>query len=155
MRLDEMATKAAFYRFGIESGIVSENEIRDWAFQIIEEMQEPPYEIIELSTCHGFGKLHDALSMVKGSANVQLAGKMLLCRLHKFVSPSAEEIRFVAVNAMKICRSTGLPEEIYYCFDAVEDNLFLAQYDKYGTIEECYQELLEVIKPFEEFVSET
>jgi hypothetical protein len=37
-----LATHAEFYRIGIQTGLVTQDEVRDWAMAVIDRLQEPP-----------------------------------------------------------------------------------------------------------------
>ena len=46
------ATICAYFQVGIEAGLVPYENSKDWAFSVIEQLDAPPIEIIEIATAN-------------------------------------------------------------------------------------------------------
>ena len=142
-----LATCAQFFRIGLEAGVCKPDVVRAWALSVIEKMDEPPGEIIEVSWNKPIPQLISDLNSVQGDANFEVAGRWLLyILLHKM---SGEALLWQTITAAKqVATSAGRSaesSELYYLFDAVEDELNLAEQGIYGTVTQCHMELKAIL----------
>jgi hypothetical protein len=131
------ATRAEYYRIGIETGLVAHEEVRDWAMGVIERMAEPPAEIIDVSWSRAQQSLEESLRAVPGERDQSQAGKLLLGLLRERHFDSKTDLTWCARKAMHVARAAELEEGIYYEFDALEDEIFLAKNNPGGDLEAC------------------
>lgn len=144
------ATIAAYFRFGVEAGLFDEEPIKAWAYSVIELRDAPPAEIIELATSHGRQQLFDNLNAIKGEPDIQLAGRWLLGALKTELAKDPSQLQAITRKALQVARSTKQPEDVYYRFDGIDDELFLALNNTYGTVEQCKIELEEALAEYNE-----
>jgi hypothetical protein len=142
------ATRAEYYRIGLETGLIAEDQIRDWAMSVIERTTEPPAEIIEVSwsrTRHG---LEENLRLISGERDRTLAGEWLLGLLREQHLEPETDLTWCAKKAMHISRAAGLRDDVYYEFDELEDDIFLAKNNPGGDLESCRQLLREALAKY-------
>ena len=129
------ATICTYFQVGIEAGLVPYENSKDWAFSVIEQLDAPPIEIIEIATANQRNASLEALHVVAGGADGPMAGRLLLQELlFQFKAGSIPAIHAVRM-AMRVVRATGMQDSIYYDFDILEDELVLVANDVYGTPE--------------------
>ncbi len=145
------ATVAAYFLYGAEAGMIEEEEIKEWAYSVVESREFPPVEIIELATSHGREQLFENLKAVHGEPDIQLAGRWLLGALRAELSKDPSRLQAITRKAIQVARSTKQPEEVYYRLDGIDDELFLALNNTYGRVEQCRTDLAEELAQYEEF----
>ncbi len=143
-----LATIADYYRIGLETGLLKPDDASVWATSVIAKMPEPPYEIIEVSWTKGLHSMLEALAAVVGERDKQLAGRWMLGYLRESMPDSDEHLHWVARRGMQIAKLADLGDEIYYQFDMIDDELFLAKYNTCGTVEECRANLQNVLNSY-------
>ena len=132
------ATIAYYFLCGIKHGLFEADCAKEWAFDVIAARDLPPIEIIELATAKTRDANFCALSEVRGDADKQAAGRWLLEVIRARISLGTKIDWQLLGCAMRIVRDTELPEEIYCDFDAVDDDLFLAEDQLFGvTLDTC------------------
>jgi hypothetical protein len=146
------ATIAAYYLYGLEAGMLSPQQVKDWAFSIIESNKHPPAEIIGIGMSGGLPELIENLNAVPGKRDVQLAGRWLLCVLRGELAINPAMGSRIAKQAMQVARSTDLPDELY-TFDSIDDMFSLAETKTYGTMEQCHEELARALAKYQVDVS--
>lgn len=138
-----LATCAQFFRIGLEAGVCKPDVVRAWALSVIEKMDEPPGEIIEVSWNKPIPQLISDLNSVQGDANFEIAGQWLLyILLHEM--PDEARLWQTIAAAKQVAMSTGRSAEsteLYCLLDSIEDELNLAEQEIYGTVAECRMEL--------------
>lgn len=142
-----LATCAQFFRIGLEAGVCKPDVVRTWALSVIEKMDEPPSEIIEVSWNKPVPQLISDLHSVQGDANIEIAGRWLLyILLHEM--PDEELLWRTITAAKQVAMSAGRSAEnteLYCLFDSIEDELNLAEQGIYGTVAECRMELRAIL----------
>ncbi len=150
------ATIAAYYLYGLEAGIVTLQQTKDWAFSIVESMDSPPGEVIDVALSNGLNEINEKLNAVSGERDVRLAGKWLLNALSKKLHSNAVNVERIAKQAMQVTRSTALGDDEYYIFDSIDDSLSLARSGTYGSVEGCRIELENALSAYQDgFNAET
>ena len=145
------ATVAAYFRYGAETGMLGEEEIKRWAFSVVEAREVPPVEIIELATSHGREQLLDNLNAVRGEPDVQLAGRWLLGALKTELKKHPSRLQAIIRKAIQVARSTNQPDDLYYRLDGIDDELCLALNNTYGAVEQCRADLADELEQYEEY----
>lgn len=143
-----LATVASFLRTGILAGVCSPDEAHGWAFSVIAAMDSPPAEIIEVSWRKPMNDLLDDLSSVVGDVDNAAVGNWLLARLAELPAQTGGEISQRLRQAMQIVKHTGLPEEVYYTFDGIDDELSLAIDGIFGQVDDCRDDLRSALAEF-------
>ncbi len=143
-----LATIAEYFRFGLETGLLKPEDAKAWALSVVEEMSEPPYEIIEVSWSKGIASTLEALAEVKGERDTKLAGRWMLGLLKQSIDESDDQLQWVARRGMQIAKLADLGDETYYEFDTIDDELFLANNNTYGTVAECRKNLWRALEQY-------
>lgn len=142
-----LASFAQYFRIGLELGIVTPDQVREWAISVIDEMDEPPGEIIEISWRKPRSELITDLNEVKGDADFALVRRWLLGTLSSNLPSADDHLDHVIRQAMGVARAVG-DQDLYYVFDAIEDELQLARTQVYGTVEECRESFNSALREF-------
>jgi hypothetical protein len=124
---------------------VAQDEVRDWAMRVIESLAEPPPEIIEVSWSRTQQSLEENLRSVTGERDRSQAGKWLLGLLREKHFGSAADLTWCARKAMHVARTAELEEGIYYEFDGLEDDIFLAKNNPGCDLEVCRHSMSEAL----------
>jgi hypothetical protein len=131
-----LATFAQYFRIGLEVGICEPEQVRDWAISVIDQMAEPPGEIIEISWHKPLAQLISDLHEVEGEPEMNLVCKWLLGSVSLAMESTNESLGRAVHQAMRIARAAGT-SELYYVFDVIDDELHLAETQTYGTVAAC------------------
>ena len=142
------ATRAEYYRIGLETGLIAQDEVRDWATGVIERLTEPPAEIIEVSWSRTQHSLEENLRSVSGARDQRQAGEWLLGLLREKHFDSKVDLTWCARKAMHVARAAEMNESVYYEFDGLEDEIFLARNNPGGDLEACRHFMGEALAKF-------
>ena len=142
-----LASFAQYFRIGIEVGICCPDQARDWAFSIIDKMDEPPGEIIEVTWRKPLAALLLDLNDVKGEPDLNLVCGWLLGTLSAAAQSMNGDLGGPVRQAMQIARTVG-SSDLYYIFDSIEDGVHLADSQTYGTTEECRRDFLNALNKY-------
>jgi hypothetical protein len=137
--IQSLASFAQYFRIGLEVGLCEPEEARDWAISVIDRMDEPPGEIIEVSWRKPLAQLISDLNEVKGEPEMGLVCRWLLGRLRQTLGATNNSLDLAVRQAKGIARASG-GSDLYYIFDVIEDELSLAEAQTYGTVSECRNE---------------
>lgn len=131
-----LASCAQYFRIGLQVGLCEPEEARDWATSVIDLMDEPPGEIIEVSWRKPLAQLISDLNEVKGEPEMNLVCRWLLGRLSQTLGPTGDSFDLAVRQARGIAHEAG-DSDLYYVFDVIEDELRLAETQTYGTVAAC------------------
>lgn len=139
-----LASFAQYFRIGLEAGICEPEQARDWAIAVIDQMEEPPGEIIEVSWHKPTAQLISDLNEIKGEPDVDLVRKWLLGALSEAMDAASASLGQTVRQAIMVARVLG-PTDLYSELDTIEDELQLAHAGTYGTVDACRRELKNVL----------
>lgn len=142
-----LASFAQYFRVGIEVGICDPDQARDWAFSVIDQMDEPPGEIIEVTWRKPVAALLLDLNDVKGEPDLNLVCGWLFGTLSGQVRSMNGELGRPVQQAMQIARTVG-SSDLYHIFDSIEDGAHLADSQVYGIAEECRRDFLNALNKY-------
>lgn len=143
-----LATIAEYYRLALIAGLLQSDDAKDWAMSLIEQLAEPPGDIIELSWSKGVTMTMENLAAVQGDRDQQLAAYWLLASLRQADQSTDEALQRVGKQAMRIAQAAGLDEAVYFRFDEIDDFLTLARSNTCGTVAECRKELADALAEY-------
>jgi hypothetical protein len=136
-----LATIAQYFRVGLEAGCCRDDEVRDWAFLVIEAFNDPPAEIFELSWHYPHSRLLDNLNAVQGNADWDAVRRWLLAAICVSMTPGGDLHQYLR-QAFYVVRATNFsPDDVYCSLDGIADDLQLAELGLYGDAAECRKEL--------------
>ncbi|WP_310056681.1 hypothetical protein [Lysobacter niastensis] len=138
----DRATVAAYFLYGLEAGLFPEDCAKDWAFSVIAALDDPPIEIIDVATAAHRQDVFGALANASLGADSALAGRWLLTRVHNELLSNRISVRDAIRKSMQVAFSTQLPEDVYYAFDALDDELQLAENGVYSTVADVTRDTL-------------
>ena len=145
----DQATIAAYYLTGIVTGLFAFDCAKDWAFRVIETLDVPPVEIIEVATANDRDAAMEALCAVPGDANEQDAGRWLLAHIHDLLASARLTPIEAVVVALHVVRSTGLPGDIGVQLMLLDDELQLAVHGTFGSVQEISRDVLAALAEYE------
>lgn len=147
------ATKAAYFLYGLEAGMLSEADVKKWAFSVIEARDMPPSEIIEVAMSRSREQLFESLKVVRGDRDIQLAGRWLLGLLKTMLKNDPSNMKAIVRKAMQVAVSTSQPEDVYHRLDGIDDQISLAESNTYGTLEMCRADLEAALAQYDERIT--
>ncbi len=147
------ATHADYYRYGLEAGLLTPQDTKDWAFGLIYFLDNPPIEIIEVGMSRSLADLFTCLKQVPGERNIKLAGMWLLGLLKLRLSSEPFSYDRIVKQAIQVARSTNQDDDVYACFNTIDDRICLADSGTYGNLDAIIKTLGDVLArypvPFE------
>jgi hypothetical protein len=135
--LSSHATRAEYYRIGLLTGLLTQEDARAWAMSVIERLTEPPAEIIEVSWSRTQQSLEENLRSVTGERDKSQAGDWLLGLLREKHFASKADLTWCARTAQHVACAAEMSKDVYYAFDGLEDEIFLAKNNQGSDLEAC------------------
>lgn len=135
-----LASFAQYFRIGLEVGLCEPEEAKEWAISVIDRMDEPPAEIIEVSWRKPLAHVISDLNEVQGEPEMALVCRWLLGRISLTLDSTNDSLGRAVRQAMGIARAVG-DSDLYYAFDVIEDELHLAENQTFGTVVACREDL--------------
>lgn len=144
---------AEVYRVGISIGIFTVQEVIKWADNVIETLENPPYEIIDLSLSSKLNieEFMLKLELIKGDVEQDLPPKIILGLLNDYLYIQ-QDINDVITIMDKLIKY--LPEncewmkvEIHF----LSDGFYLAKNGTYGDLKEMTCEIKQFLNQFVDF----
>lgn len=142
---EQMATVAAYYLAGIEVGVLAGDSAKEWAFGIVDVMDDPPIAIIELATANDRLAAIAALGAVDGSPDHGRAGRRLLSDLAAQLEAGLIRPMPCVHAVRRVCKVLGL-KDLEHEFMEFEESLQLALDGIFGSPEVLRLELIELLK---------
>lgn len=134
-----LASFAQYFRIGLEVGLCEPEEAREWAISVIDRMDEPPGEIIEVSWRKPLAQAISDLNEVRGEPEMALVCRWLLGRISLTLESTDDFLRRAVRQAMMIAGAVG-DSDLYDVFDVIEDQLYLAEDQTFGTVAACRED---------------
>ena len=113
---------------------------------MIEKMDVPPGEIIEVSWRKPLEHLLDDLNSIEGDADLVHAAKCLLQKLQASLPVANDKLDHAVRQAMHVARSIE-DMDLYYDFDRIDDGLHLAATGLW-TVTQCREEFENAIRQY-------
>jgi len=141
---------AEVYRLGVSIGLLSIEEVIKWADNVIEQLDTPPYEIIELSlsTKEKLEVINLKLMNIKGEFDYDFPPKIILGLLNQYLN-TTEDMSSVIEKMDKLIEH--LPDscewietEIHF----ISDGFYLAEPNIYGELKEVLINLRRFLNQF-------
>ncbi|MFL6660512.1 MAG: hypothetical protein ACJ8GW_20670 [Massilia sp.] len=142
-----LASVARYFRIGLELGICHPDQVRAWAISVIDQMAEPPGEIIEASWQKPLAQQISDLNDIKGEPDLELVCGYLLGTLASTMTPSDDTFLQALGLAMQVARALGF-SELYDRLNGIDDGLALATSQTYGSVAEWRREFDIVLREY-------
>jgi hypothetical protein len=142
-----LASFAQDFRVALEVGLCEPEEAREWAISVIDRMDEPPAEIIEVSWRKPLAQLISDLNNVKGEPEIDLVCRWLLGRISLTLASTSNSLGRAVRQAMEVARAAG-NSDLYYVFDVIDDQLSVAETRVYGTVPACKEDFDKALRDY-------
>ncbi|WP_217270025.1 hypothetical protein [Neobacillus endophyticus] len=137
-------------RLGVSIGLLTIEEVIKWADNLIEHIDTPPYEIIELSLSakEKLEVINLKLMNVKGEFDYDLPPKIILGLLNQYIN-TTEDMSSVIEKMDKLIEylpvsCEWIEKEIHY----ISDGYYLAEQNIYGELKEMLINLKRFLNQF-------
>lgn len=130
--------------------MLGEEDVKKWAYAVIETRETPPAPLIELALSHGGGILFDNLNSIPGRADEQLAGRWLLADLHAHLQKNPKDTQKIAQMAVKVASYSGQPEHVYNQFNTIDDEVYQLLNDRDDNLQQPYDDLMDALRRYGE-----
>lgn len=144
---------AEVYRLGISIGFLTVQEMIKWADNIIENLDTPPYEIIELSLSskEKHSDICLKLMMVKGEFDGNLPPKIILALLNEYLN-TTQDISNVIIVLDKLIKHLPTSDEwIEMEIHFLSDGFYLAEQNIYGDLTEVLTNLSKFLNQYVDY----
>ncbi|SEL51492.1 hypothetical protein SAMN05428989_1821 [Pseudoxanthomonas sp. GM95] len=138
-------TAAAYFWAGVVTGVLHFEDARAWAFSVIEALDAPPIEVIEVATARDRVACIDALQAAAHGGDLLCAGPWLFADLLNQLEAGARPVPETIYAAMRVASTTGLPDDCYYAFDALDDELQMAINNVCFTVDQARHDLIKTL----------
>ncbi len=100
----------------------------------------------------GRQQLYDNLKPVSIGADIEIAGRWLLGKLNDEIKNGSSNIKLIVTKAMRVANETKQHEDLYYRLDGLDDDIFLAENNNYGTLDICRSALEDILAQYNETI---
>jgi hypothetical protein len=152
----DVKVTAEVYRLGILIGLFTVQDVIRWADNIIERLDEPPYEVIEISLSSK-EKPVDVCSKLKTFSGIlnndDLAPKIIIGLLNEYFL-STKNVSEVFTMLSRLSEHLQLEETNEWIEDEIiflDDAFYLADQNIYGDLQEVGNNLRNFLTQFEEY----
>lgn len=153
-----LKTIAEVYRLGLIIGYFSKNEVIQWADNLIEQMENPSSELIDVSMTAS-GKSADvahALNLIRGDYSEELAIKIVLGMLYRRLKEQSNQSDIVDVvdylgrltNAVSV---DSMGEDVYWEIDSIGDAYYLVEQNIYGNLNEVQHRVEQLLQLYSKY----
>ena len=149
MQQIDFATVALYFRHGMEAGVLSEANTRDWVLQAVEILKAPPEELVEVLSSRSYTHLLEALKDVPGRGQLHLAGQWLFHDLHlQLVTRKVDAFPTISTQAVQVARITEQGENVQSKLVALDASADMACMGYASSLEECRNELINALAQY-------
>lgn len=142
------AELADFFCRGIETGLLTPEHARQWAEAVIEKEDQPASAFIDMALSRTTPALICALHELTEGVGFPSTGPGLLALLLKADIASTEDLARCIQTALRVCRHCAMSEDACCAFDALDDTLFLARHDAYGSVPDCREAFIQALRQY-------
>ena len=142
-----LATIALYLRVGLDTSLLHPDQARAWALSVIERMDEPPTEIIDVSWQQPLPQLIADLKSVPGDADQDLACGALLGMLGERMASAGVDLHDTLAGILMVTGSFH-DSERFDTFNMIADRLQLAHMDYGCTVQECQAAFDDAMKAY-------
>ena len=145
--MNKLKEDSEMYRLWLLTGYAKIEDVIKWADEIIEKLDSPPHEIIEVSLASGIPDIISKLQEVKGEFDFNKVFKRFLGMLYQHLSANSSDAKHIAhwlYNFMFECKHE-LPSEIEEYIYYFDDGFDLAVLGYYENLEDLTKEFKEFL----------
>ena len=149
----EIKVQAEIYRLGLFIGFFQVKNVIEWADQLIEKLDQPPYEILEisLSSKSTIASVCSKLTDVKGECDEAIPIQGILSLLHDELIQTSDVMEICTYMYRLVGHISESCEDLEVSIINVTTSWDLAVDGYYGDVEEVRNEIYEFLSEFESF----
>lgn len=149
--------QATIYRFGLDCGLFTKNEVIGWCDRLIESLDNPPYEIIELSLMgkKSISDLTQKLIEIGDLSDLKKVVKILLAILNHKFNLNEISLKEAIKSSYHLLMITNLWDEAeFYSLYWMDDEYELAANGIYSNIDNVEEAFKTIISSYEFYYDE-
>ncbi|WLR42295.1 hypothetical protein LC087_16465 [Bacillus carboniphilus] len=149
----DIKTIAEVYRLGLAAGFYTIQDVIKWADNLIEKVDEPPYEIIEVSLSSREKPYFICAKLKELTAftEEELPTKILLGLINKYYEETEDMTRIDTVLSILINYIPASCEWIELELHSLLDEYYLAEQKIYGNSEEVKDRIKNFLSQFQKY----
>lgn len=149
----EIKVQAEIYRLGLFIGFFQVKNVIEWADQLIEKLDQPPYEILEisLSSKSTIASVCSKLTDVKGECDEAIPIQGILSLLHDELIQTSDVMEICTYLYRLVGHIPESCEDLEVSIINVTTSWDLAVDGYYGDVEDARNEIYEFLSEFELF----
>lgn len=147
----EIKVQAEIYRLGLFMGYFQVKNVIEWADKIIEKLDQPPYEILEISLSSNatLASVCSKLTDVKGECDEALPIQGILNLLNEELILTSDVTEICTYMYRLVGQIPESCEDIERSIINLTDKWEMAVDGYYGNLEDARNEIYEFLKKFE------
>lgn len=143
---------ADVYRIGLTIGYFGRADVIHWADTLVDKMETPPLELIEVSMTANAKPVDiaSALMKIKGQADGGLATKIVMGLLSRTLRDNKNYMD-IAEYLWKLSNAVSendLEQSVMNEINAIDDAYYLAEQKIYGEIDQVHKGMSELLEPY-------
>ncbi len=149
----EIKVQAEIYRLGLFIGFFRVKNVIEWADQLIEKLDQPPYEILEISLSNNatIASVCSKLTDVKGECDEALPIQGILSLLNDELLQTSDVTQICTYMYRLVGHNPESCDDLEVSIINVTTSWDLAVGGYYGDVEEVRNEIYEFLSEFESF----
>ncbi|WP_137789205.1 hypothetical protein [Bacillus sp. E(2018)] len=147
----EIKVQSEIYRLGLFIGFLEVKNVIEWADQLIEKLDQPPYEILEISLSSNatIASVCSKLTDVKGECDEARPIQGILSLLYDELSQTSDVTEICTYMYRLVGHIPESCDDIERSIINLTDRWEMAVVGYYGDEEEARNEIFEFLKEFE------
>jgi hypothetical protein len=143
------STIAAYYLHGIEAGLFEADCAKQWAFGIVEALDEPPIEIIDVAVANRRAEAIASLAIASELGDLPRAGAKLLSVVGRQLQSGALPVRAAIRVAAQVANSTSMAKDVRDAIDSLEHEVGDVERGVFGSVAEISESVVEELLRFD------
>ncbi|PEJ48450.1 hypothetical protein CN692_23620 [Bacillus sp. AFS002410] len=146
----DIKLNAEVYKLGLTLGFLRIEDVIMWADNVIDQLDFPPYEIIELSLSskENLEKIILKLMMIQGEFDNDLPPKILLGLLNEYLNTTKDMFNVIKIMDKLIKHLPDSCEWIELEIHFLSDGFYLAEQQIYGELKDVQNNLRLFLEQF-------
>ena len=141
------------YKLGISIGLFTIQDVIRWADTVIEQLDIPPYELIDLSlsSINNVDTVIQKLMELKGEFNPDVPPKIILGILNNYLDDTQDMIHVIQLMDKLVQYLPACCEWIESEIHFLSDEYYLAEQKIYGNVKELFHRLGHFLDQFKDY----
>ena len=144
---------AHFLRLGLRLGLIDTKTVERWVDSIIVTEPVIRFPFTELAGASNLSpnKVDELLGQVMGAGDVYVPGRIILALVRRLLRGDKITPEAALKVALQAGRAGELAESEYNKADGLDESIWLATHETYGTLEEIRRDIAEFFEKYAEF----